>query len=60
MPGLINLTGITYVIYKRNGNGGVNKGKVHFNPVAKNKIILKVAIITVNALSKGKNGSTPF
>ena len=60
MPGLINLTGITYVIYKRNDNGGANKKKLYFNLITKNEITLKVTIIIINALSGNKNGLTPF
>ena len=48
-----------YIVYKYNGNGGVNKGKLYVNLIAKSTIKLKVKII-VNVLSKNENSFTPF
>ena len=54
----VNLISITYIVYKRNGSNGVNKGKLYVNLIAKGTITLKVIII--NVLSKNKNSFTPF
>ena len=47
-----------YIVYKYNGNGGVNKGKLYVNLIAKSTITLKVTII-VNVLSKNENSLIP-
>ena len=48
-----------YIVYKYNGNGGVNKGKLYVNLITESKITLKTVII-INVLNKNENGLTPF
>ena len=48
-----------HIVYKRNGSGGANKGKLYVNLIAESTITPKVTI-TVNILKKRKNSFTPF
>ena len=60
MLNLANLINTTYIIYKRNGSGGVNRGKLYVNLITESTITLKTVIIIVNILNGNKNGFTLF